>query len=91
VPERPLPEPPLRELRTLLRGLSLSEPLERRPPPCFRPGAFGTFAPERRASERPIAIACLGFRTFFFERPEVSSPRFISCIARSTFSDAFGP
>jgi hypothetical protein len=45
----------------------------------------GTFAPERRASDRPIAIACLRLRTVFPERPLLSLPRFISCIARLTF------
>jgi hypothetical protein len=87
--ELPLRELPLRELP--LRELPLRELLAVRPPPCLRPRADGTLAPSRRASERPIAIACLGSRTFLFERPEVSSPRFISCIARSTFLDAAGP
>lgn len=53
--------------------------------------AFGTFAPSRRASDRPIAIACLRLVTFFPERPERSPPRFISCIARWTFFPAFLP
>jgi hypothetical protein len=54
----------------------------------YRPGhfsLFGTLAPERRASESPIAIACLRLRTFLPERPLLSSPRFIWCIARLTF------
>src|SRR5438093_5837378 len=51
----------------------------------------GTFAPERRASERPIAIACLRLVTFFPDRPERSLPCFFSFIARSTFSPAFLP
>jgi hypothetical protein len=46
---------------------------------------FGTFEPARRASDRPIAIACLRLRTFRPERPLLSLPRFISCIARFTF------
>src|SRR5262249_30022719 len=45
----------------------------------------GTFAPERRASDRPMAIACLRLRTVLPERPLLSLPRFISCIARLTF------
>lgn len=49
----------------------------------------GTFAPARRASESPIAIACFLLATFFPERPERSLPRFISCIALPTFEDAF--
>ena len=44
----------------------------------------GTFAPERRASERPMAMACLRLVTFLPERPERSVPRFRSCIARFT-------
>lgn len=49
----------------------------------------GTFAPERRACDKPIAIACLRFLTFLPERPLFSFPRFRSCIAFFTFSDAF--
>jgi hypothetical protein len=52
---------------------------------------FGTFAPARRASERPMAIACLRLRTFLPERPLRSLPRFLSCIARFTFARAFFP
>jgi hypothetical protein len=52
---------------------------------------FGTFAPDLRASERPIAIACLRLVTFLPERPLRSWPRLRSCIARSTFFDAFLP
>jgi len=47
--------------------------------------------PERRASESPIAIACLRLVTFLPERPERSSPRFISCMLRLTLREAFGP
>jgi hypothetical protein len=46
---------------------------------------LGTFAPERRASDSPIAIACLRLRTVLRERPLLSLPRFISCIALLTF------
>jgi hypothetical protein len=52
---------------------------------------FGAFAPERRASESPIAIACLRLFTFFPERPLLSLPRFISCIAFFTFLRDFLP
>jgi len=50
----------------------------------------GTFPPARRASDNPIAIACLRLVTF---RPELlrSVPRLRSCIARLTFCDAFFP
>jgi hypothetical protein len=51
----------------------------------------GTFAPARRASESPIAIACLRLVTFFPERPLLSVPLFRSRIARATFRDAFLP
>lgn len=48
----------------------------------------GTFAPSRRASDRPIAIACLRLVTFLPLRPLFSLPRFISCISSFTFSPA---
>jgi hypothetical protein len=44
----------------------------------------GTLAPFFRASDRPIATACLRLVTFFSERPDVSFPFFFSCIARLT-------
>src|ERR1700761_1044481 len=44
----------------------------------------GTFAPARRASERPMAMACLGLVTFLPDRPLRSVPCFISSMARST-------
>ncbi len=47
--------------------------------------------PERRASDKPIAMACLRLRTFLPERPERSVPCFISCMVLSTFSLAFFP
>lgn len=50
----------------------------------------GTFAPSRRASDRPIAIACLRLVTFFPLRPLFNLPRFISCISSFTFAPAFG-
>ena len=49
---------------------------------------FGTFAPAARASDRPIAIACLRLVTFFFERPERSVPALRSCITLATFLEA---
>jgi hypothetical protein len=57
----------------------------------FRPrerlvfGFRGTFPPARRASLKPIAIACLRLVTFLPDRPERSVPRLRSRIARSTF------
>src|SRR5262249_33907882 len=58
-----------------------------REPPRLR----GTLPPSRRASLRPIAIACLRLVTFRPERPDFSVPRFRSCIARSTLLCAFFP
>jgi hypothetical protein len=52
---------------------------------------LGTLAPDFRASDSPIAIACLRLVTFFPDRPLLSVPCFRSCIARSTFLDAFSP
>src|SRR5919201_812406 len=49
---------------------------------------LGTFFPARRASESPIAIACLRLFTFLPLRPLLSVPRLRSCMARSTFLDA---
>src|SRR2546422_885293 len=71
-------------LRPLYRFL---RPARRLRPPRLR----GTLAPARRASLRPMAIACLRLRTFLPDRPERSVPRFRSRIARSTFFDAFLP
>src|SRR5213078_1429298 len=51
----------------------------------------GTFPPARRASERPIAIACLRLFTLRPERPLRNLPCLRSCIARLTFSCAFLP
>ena len=49
---------------------------------------FGTFAPSRRASDSPMAIACFRLVTFLPLRPLFSLPRFISCISSRTFSPA---
>jgi hypothetical protein len=51
----------------------------------------GTLPPARRASESPIAIACLRLVTRLPDLPLRSLPRFISCIARFTLRDAFLP
>jgi hypothetical protein len=51
----------------------------------------GTLAPERRASESPIAMACLRLLTFLPERPLFSVPRLRSCMARFTLRCAFFP
>ena len=52
---------------------------------------FGTFAPARRASDRPMAIACFLLLTFFPDRPLRSVPAARSCMARSTFRLAAFP
>lgn len=51
----------------------------------------GTLPPARRASESPMAIACFRLVTFLPERPLFNVPRLRSCIAFSTFCDAFFP
>jgi hypothetical protein len=53
-------------------------------------GFFGTFAPALRASERPIAMACLRLVTFFPLRPLFSVPVLRSRMARATLRPAFG-
>ena len=50
----------------------------------------GTLPPAFLASDNPIAIACLRLVTLLPD-PERSVPFLRSCIARSTFSDAFFP
>ena len=52
---------------------------------------FGTLPPALRASDKPMAIACFLLVTFLPEPPLFSVPRLRSCIAFSTFSDAFLP
>src|SRR5581483_5568210 len=53
--------------------------------------SLGTLSPSLRASERPIAIACLRLFTVLPLRPDLSLPRFISCMARFTLRPAFLP
>jgi hypothetical protein len=45
----------------------------------------GTFAPALRASDSPIAMACLRLVTFFPELPDRRVPFLRSCIVFSTF------
>src|SRR3954471_4807994 len=52
---------------------------------------FGTFPPARRASESPMAIACLRLFTRLPERPLLSVPCLRLCIARFTLLRAFFP
>jgi hypothetical protein len=51
----------------------------------------GTLPPARRASERPIAIACFRLVTFLPDRPLFNVPLLRSRIALLTFSCAFFP
>jgi hypothetical protein len=39
--------------------------------PFLEPTCFGTLPPSARASDNPIAIACVRLFTFFFERPDL--------------------
>jgi low affinity Fe/Cu permease len=64
---------------------------ERERPPDERDARLGTLPPSRRASESPIAIACLRLFTFLPDPPERSVPRFRSCMAFSTFWEALRP
>jgi hypothetical protein len=50
---------------------------------------LGTFFPDRRASESPMAMACLRLLTFFPD-PDFSFPRLNSCISVLTFLLADG-
>jgi hypothetical protein len=52
---------------------------------------FGTFPPARRASESPMAIACLRLVTFLPDLPLRNVPSLRSCIAFFTLSCAFLP
>jgi len=61
-------------------------------PELFRPPRLrGTFAPFWRASDSPIAIACLRLFTVFPLRPDLSVPFFRRRIALSTRFDAAVP
>jgi len=51
----------------------------------------GTLPPSRRASESPMAMACLRLFTFLPEEPLRNDPVFRSCIAFLTFDCAFLP
>ena len=53
--------------------------------------ARGTFAPLRRASDNPIAMACLRLVTRLPDRPDRSDPRLRSRMARATICDALRP
>src|SRR6202000_1621112 len=50
---------------------------------------FGTFLPSARASDSPIAIACLRLVTLRPERPLFNVPALRFFITRSTSADAF--
>jgi len=50
---------------------------------------LGTLLPAPRASERPIAIACLRLFTLFPDRPDLSLPRFIFVHSAANFLRCF--
>ncbi len=79
-----LPLPPIKQANTtgLISSFSTYAAL--------RCGFGGSFAPDLRASESPIAIACFGFVTFLPLRPLLSFPCFISFISSSTWALAEG-
>src|ERR1700682_1871675 len=54
----------------------------------FLAAFFGTFSPFARASDRPIAIACLRLLTFLLDRPLFNVPALRFFITRSTSADA---
>src|SRR5271165_5253992 len=81
--------PPLRPRLHLRQARASDDPLALYVADFFLAG--GTFAPALRASDRPIAIACLGFVTFCPLRPDFSLPCFIAFISRSTDAEALGP
>ena len=92
------PEELPRDLEDLLRAVLRCEPEELlRRELLLLPLLFdellrgGTLSPSRRASERPMAMACFGLVTFLPLRPILSLPCFISCISSWTFSCAFRP
>jgi hypothetical protein len=60
-----------------------------RPELRFLAAFFGTLAPRSRASDNPIAIACLRLLTLRPERPLFNVPALRFFIARSTLADAF--
>jgi hypothetical protein len=74
-----------------LRDREELDPRRLRDRPPDREPRLGTLPPSRRASERPIAIACLRLVTFLPDRPDRSDPRLRSCMAFSTFCEAFLP
>jgi hypothetical protein len=76
----PIPAP----LRRYFRDLRPALPVDLAPAVFF-----GTFCPADRASERPIAIACLRLLTVRPERPLFNVPALRFFIARSTVADAF--
>ena len=87
--ERPLDDPRDAE-REDEREPDLDEPpLDERE--RERDPRLGTLPPSRRASDRPIAMACFRLLTFLPDPPDRSVPCLRSCMAFSTLSDAFFP
>jgi hypothetical protein len=88
VPAQVFAPRPQREARPRLAVRFLAPFLDALLAVFLRPG---TLAPARRASDSPIAMACLRLVTFLPERPERSLPLFISSMLRCTFLPAFFP
>jgi hypothetical protein len=57
----------------------------------LEPFLAGTFFPAARASESPMAMACLRLFTFFLERPDRNVPVFRSCITFLTVEPTLRP
>jgi hypothetical protein len=87
LPEPERPEALLREEPALFFAGDLRE-RDVEPPEREPPFFSGTFSPLSRASDKPIAMACLREVTFFPLRPLLSLPSCISCMAASTFFPA---
>jgi hypothetical protein len=91
-PERPLLEDaPFEEAEDFfaaVRPEREDDLLPPREPEEREPFFSGTFSPFSRASESPIAIACLREVTFLPLPPLLNLPSFISCITSSTFFPA---
>jgi len=69
----------------------LPRPPERVPLERLAPVGLGTLPPSLRASDKPIAMACLRLVTVLPDLPLFRVPRFSSCSAAPTFSFAFSP
>jgi hypothetical protein len=83
----------LRAVDLRLEDLRLADLRDADLPPVdfFRDDLRGTFAPDSRASDSAIAIACFLLLTVLPDRPLFSVPALRLCIARLTFLPAAFP